>query len=89
MSGETWQRDENWIGSDVEDSFVMVHIESGRYVALNRTAAAIWTALETPRAVPEIAAALRESFDVDEAECHAAVERTLEEMHGLQLAMPR
>lgn len=89
MTGETWQRDEGWVGSEIDDSFVMVHIESGRYIALNPTANAIWNALETPRSAGEIEAVLRARFAVDEDACRAAVTRTLDEMRTLQLAAPR
>ena len=46
MSGTIWQRSDQWIGTEVEDSFVMVNIETGKYVSLNPTANAVWRALE-------------------------------------------
>ena len=38
MSEVVLPRDANWVGSEVEDSFVMTKIDSAVYVALNRTA---------------------------------------------------
>lgn len=86
MSESMWQRDENWVGSQIEDSFVMVNIETGKYVALNQSASAIWDALEKPRSAEEIVSELRGKYEVDIAACRNSVERVLGEMSGLQLA---
>lgn len=86
MTDSKWQRDDNWVGSQIEDSFVMVNIDSGKYVALNASASAIWDALETPATSAEIVASLRAKFEVDEATCNASVERTLGTMSEMQLA---
>jgi hypothetical protein len=37
-----WQRSDNWVGSEIDDSFVMVNIDSGNYIALNITARRRW-----------------------------------------------
>lgn len=89
MNGQMWQRDDNWVGSEIEDSFVMVNIDTGKYVSLNSTASAVWDALEAPRTQNEIEAHLRAHFDVDEGACRASVTRLLGEMRELQLATPR
>ena len=86
MSGKVWQRDENWVGSQIEDNFVMVNIDSGKYVALNSTASAVWDALEQPKSQDDIEVVLRERFTIDEADCTASVTRLLERMSELQLA---
>lgn len=83
-----WQRDDDWVGSEIEDSFVMVNIDTGKYVALNSTASAVWDALEEPRTQAGIEAHLRERFAVDEAACRASVTRLLGEMRELRLAAP-
>ena len=84
-----WQRSDDWVGSEIEDSFVMVNIETGNYVALNSTAAAIWNALETPLAEDAIVGALTAAFDVDEAQCRAALPAALESMRKLDLVSHR
>jgi Coenzyme PQQ synthesis protein D (PqqD) len=86
MSGKVWQRDENWVGSQIEDNFVMVNIDTGKYVSLNATASAVWDALEQPKSQDDIEAVLRERFTIDEAACTASVTRLLERMSELQLA---
>ena len=71
MSETIWQRDDNWVGAENEDSFVMVNIDTGSYVALNRTAYAVWQVLEAPATVSEIASKLIERFEVSPEECEA------------------
>jgi hypothetical protein len=89
MSETIWQRDDNWVGSEIEDSFVMVNIDSGVYVALNRTAYAVWQALEAPATESEIASKLIARFDVSSAECKAAVLRLSQKMQDLKLVVAR
>lgn len=86
MSGQIWQRDENWVGSLIEDSLVMVNIDTGKYVTLNSSANAVWQALEQPRTQGDIVNELVGAFDVDEATCSRSVTGVLEQMRELQLA---
>lgn len=86
MSDAKWARNDDWVGSAIEDSYVMVNIGNGSYVALNETARAIWDALETPRTKDEITTHLTAEFAVSAEVCAAAVERTLAQMEVQQLA---
>jgi hypothetical protein len=89
MSETIWRRDDNWVGSENEDSFVMVNIDTGAYVALNRTAFAVWQMLEAQATESEIASKLVERFDVSPAECKAAVLRLSQKMQNLKLVVAR
>ena len=71
-----WQRQEDWVGSSVDGSFVMLNLEDGSYIALNQTAAEVWDCLAEPRDEDELVAALTERFEVAPADCREAV-RTL------------
>lgn len=84
-----WHRDDNWVGSEVEDSFVMVNIETGKYVALNLTANAVWQLLEQPRTQDELETALQASFAVNPDQCRTALVPLLEQMRDMELAAPR
>lgn len=84
----TWKRLDEWVGTQVEDQFVMIHLESGRYVALNESAAETWNTLEAPTDSEGIVAALTAKFEVDEATCRATLGPLLEQMHGLGLIAP-
>lgn len=89
MSESVWMRDENWVGSEIEDSLVMVNIETGKYVALNLTANAVWQLLEEPRTQQELEVALCGRFAVDEADCRQSLATLLEKMREMELAAPR
>jgi hypothetical protein len=82
-----WRRNERWTGAEIEDSFIMVDAESGKYLALNRTAAAVWEALSTPCTQPQLEARLIARFDVSADDCHRAVTTLLEEMGALDLSI--
>jgi Coenzyme PQQ synthesis protein D (PqqD) len=86
MSGQIWQRDDNWVGSLIEDSLVMVNIDTGKYVTLNSSANAVWQALEQPRTQSDIVNELVGVFDVDEETCSQSVTGVLQQMRQLQLA---
>lgn len=88
MVGQVWQRNEDWVGSQIEDNFVMVNIETGKYVSLNASAGAVWQTLEQPRTQAEIESGLCADYAVDEATCALSVSSLLEQMHILQLAAP-
>jgi hypothetical protein len=86
MSEPLWERSDDWVGSEIEDSFVMVNIETGKYVALNQTANAIWDAMETPVDQPTIERALCDAYPVSPEDCHRSVTAMLVQMQDLQLA---
>lgn len=86
MGGMVWQRSDEWIGTEVEDSFVMVNIETGKYVSLNPTANAVWRALEHSQDEDQLCRMLMDEFDVGAEECRRAIANILERMGALNLA---
>lgn len=86
MSDANWVRSDDWVGTEIDGSFVMVSVESGKYVALNETAHAIWNALETPQDDAAISHYLRTRFDVGSADGYdAEVAGALEKMQEMGL----
>lgn len=86
MSEPLWKRSDDWVGSEIEDAFVMVNIDSGKYVALNLTATTVWEAMETPVDQPAIERALSAAYSVAPEDCHRSVTALLAQMQELQLA---
>lgn len=80
-----WQRSDDWVGSQIDEQFVMVHIDSGKYLALNETANAVWQQLETPASVAQIVDGLTQTFDVDPDAAAQSVNALLDRMEGLGL----
>lgn len=89
MTDQLWVRRDNWVGTQVEDQFVMVNIDGGEYVSLNATATAIWNALEQPVSEDAIVERLRGGFEVEPEQCAAAVTRVLGELEQMQLVEAR
>jgi hypothetical protein len=88
MTSALWQRDSNWIGSEIDDAFVMVNIDTGKYIALNVTANAVWRAIENPASENSIEQALMAEYAVAPEDCRKAVAELLVQMQELQLAAP-
>ncbi len=85
MSGQLWARSDDWVGSEIEDSFVMVNIDTGKYVALNTTATVVWDTLASPAHQPAIERAMCEAFAVSPEDCHRSITALLGQMQELQL----
>lgn len=83
-----WQRTGDWVGSEIDDSFVMVHLETGKYVALNATAAAVWNALEEPSDEDAIVDRLVAEFDIGQDECRESLRRLIADLEQRQLVEP-
>jgi hypothetical protein len=88
MTETLWQRTDQWVGTEVEDSFVMINLETGTYLTLNATANAVWDVLETPQTQEAVEAALLDRFDVVPADCMTAVTSLLAKMRDMKLASP-
>ena len=86
MTETLWQRTDQWVGTEVEDSFVMINLETGTYLTLNATANAVWDVLETPQTQDAVEAALLDRFDVVPADCTTAVTSLLAKMRDMKLA---
>lgn len=83
-----WRRCADWVGSQVEDQYVMIHVESGRYMALNETATEAWRLLETPHDEATLTAALMTKFDVDAETCARSVPTLLGTMTEAEMIEP-
>ena len=83
-----YQRTDTWVGSQVDESFVLLHIDDGNYVALNPTATAIWDRLAAPQTVAEVVDALVVEFAVERSVCEASVANCLEQMVQMRLVAP-
>ena len=81
MTEMKWQRKDNWVGSQVDDAFVMLDFVGGKYVSLNTTATRIWEALEQPQSEADLVGSLTAVYDVPDAQCSEAVSRLLTALH--------
>ncbi|MBY0481740.1 MAG: PqqD family protein [Chitinophagaceae bacterium] len=73
-------RKEQILASEVGNDLVMMDIENGQYITLNRVARIIWQQIETPISVTELLKALMQRFNVTKEEC---TNDTLEYLHNM------
>lgn len=73
-------RNPDIVSTEMESETVMMSIERGAYFGLNAVGGLIWGMLEEPRTVASLCTALYAQFEVDEAECQAAVLRFIADM---------
>jgi hypothetical protein len=85
MGESSWRARDEWVGSQVEDLFVMINLDHGKYVSLNATANHVWQMLATPHTENEIIASLVETFEVDEDKARESVGRLLEDLENKNL----
>ena len=88
MTAATWQRNDHWVGTQIDDAFVMLDFEGGTYVSLNKTATDVWNALEQPASAETIVSALIEQYEVSADQCSAAVDRVLADFQTKRLIQP-
>ena len=63
------RKEDQMIISELEDDLIMMDLENGAYLSLNKTARIIWEKLDSPVKVSEIVTYLSKRFDVDEDQC--------------------
>ncbi len=88
MQENKWERKENWVGAQIDDSYVMLNFEGGEYVSLNSTATDIWDALESPCRLSDIVNKLTARYEISENDCAASVNRVLVDLENKGLIKP-
>lgn len=61
------------VSGQIDDEFIMMSIESGKYHILNPTGSRIWSLLDKPQTVAELCAALTVEFKIAPAVCQKEV----------------
>ena len=83
-----WQRCDKIVGTNIEDSFVVLSPEASSYFAFNPSATDIWDLLAEPRSPEQIVAVLMEKYEVSHEICANSVYRILDELSVKGLASP-
>lgn len=81
-----FSRSGDWISARVGDEIVMMSVEAGKYIGLNRVGARIWELMETPQSPDALTGQLVNEFEVDEATCRAEVDAFLQSLVDHQAA---
>ena len=69
--------DKSVVSCELEDGAALLDMRSGTYFGLNAVALHIWTALQQPRRVDEIASSVTAAYDVDETTALQDTQRIL------------
>jgi hypothetical protein len=80
INSRVQREDCNLLISELDDDLVMMDVESGSYLSLNKTGKIIWEQLEQPILVTDLVERLRNRFSVDEKTCTA---ETLDFLHKI------
>lgn len=73
------QRNPDILASKLDDDYVMMDMESGRYLGTNPVAARIWELIEEPVSFESLIIALLEEYDISREQCIKEVTVFLEE----------
>nr|WP_319566042.1 PqqD family protein [uncultured Rhodoferax sp.] len=57
------------MAADAADQAILLDIDSGYFFQLNKSAARIWTLLESPMSLADVCFALHSNFDIGTVEC--------------------
>ena len=66
-------RRDSVVSADVADDAILLDIDSGYFFQLNRTAARIWSLLETPQTFGQLCATLQQEYAMAPATCQSDV----------------
>ena len=66
------------VGAEIEDGYVLLDLDSSKYLQFNATAQVIWEILEAPKPLGGIIDGLQERFDVERETCCAEIEPLLQ-----------
>jgi len=79
-------RDSEPVATTIDDEVVMLSPRAQAYFGLGSVGSEIWKAIEQPRRVDEICAALMQEFEVDADTCQREVLDFLNDLVGRKLA---
>lgn len=74
-------RRDSVVSADVADDAILLDIDSGYFFQLNRTAARIWSLLETPLTFGRLCASLGQEFGIDADVCRADVQEFVADLN--------
>jgi hypothetical protein len=81
------RKDERHLTNPVGDESVLLNLETGDYLGLNRVAASIWRLLENPIRLSELEEALMSVYDTDINTCRVETLAFLNRISALGLLM--
>jgi len=75
-----YARSSDVVTAEVDGKAILLNTKNWIYLDFDRVGTAIWDALEAPRTLPSLVAALTARFEVDEATCAADIKPFLDDL---------
>lgn len=79
------RKDDRYLANPVGDEIVLLNLDTGDYLGLNRVAASIWRLLERPICMADLEHALMSEYDTDPRTCREETLAFLQRIAGLGL----
>ncbi len=71
--------------TDIDGEKVMMHIDNGKYYAMNEVGSRIWDIIINPISVEQIVITLNDEYDIERSVCETAVLDFLESVYNENL----
>jgi hypothetical protein len=85
----TIAKGENYLANEIDGEVVMMNIETGLYVSLNKTGKVIWDLLDTPKPISSVIETLVESYKITQEQCTTDVVPFIEQMMEQQILIKK
>ena len=69
MNTVRYVRNPEILTADMNGETVMMHIQRGKYYSIGVVGGRVWSLLETPKSIEELAGELMKEYDVDKETC--------------------
>lgn len=89
MNNVIVERTAELIQTDLDGEIVALDVDGGNCFGFNATAARVWQMLDRPRSIDAITDELMTEFEVDPAECRAAVVALVDDLAARKLVRTR
>ncbi|MBI4789684.1 MAG: PqqD family protein [Chloroflexi bacterium] len=73
------------VAGKIDDEFVMMSIDNGKYYLMNPTGSRIWALLDEPRTIGELCAVLTGEFKITAADCQKEVVEFIDQLAARQV----
>jgi hypothetical protein len=80
VDSAVYQRATELLEASIGDELVALNTDAGTCFGFNEVATTVWRALEQPRTVAELQAALVAEYDVGPEQCEAELKELLDDM---------
>jgi hypothetical protein len=78
-------RAERVLSAGVDDEFVLMNVDDGRFYALDDIGLRVWDLIETPRAFGDVCGQVLAEYDVEAETCETALRALIEKLRNARL----